>query len=142
MAGGGTGSTTMVMAEQLNHTKSEIVYLDFSASSMKVAQDRAKVRDLKNIVWITESIENIHRLNLLEFDFMQCSGVLHHLKSPITGLKRLKDSLKLEGGIDLMVYGTYGRIGVYHLQDMLQMMQLETGNILDELKTAKITLKR
>jgi ubiquinone/menaquinone biosynthesis C-methylase UbiE len=142
MAGGGTGATTMVMAEQLNHTNSEIVYLDFSVSSMKVALTRAKVRELRNILWISEGIENINRLNLPKFDFMQCSGVLHHLKSPIAGLKVLKDSLKLEGGIDLMVYGTYGRIGVYHMQDMLQRMNLETGNILDELKTAKITLQR
>ena len=142
MAGGGTGATTMVMAEQLNHTTSEIVYLDFSTSSMKVAQARAKARELKNIVWISEGIENIIRLNLPKFDFMQCSGVLHHLKSPITGLKVLKEHLKLEGGMDLMVYGTYGRIGVYHLQDVLQMMNLEAGHILDELNTAKITLQR
>ena len=142
MAGGGTGPTTMVMAEQLNHTQSEIVYLDFSASSMKVAQSRAKVRGLKNIVWISEGIENINRLNLPKFDFMQCSGVLHHLKSPITGLKVLKDSLKIEGGIDLMVYGTHGRIGVYHMQEMLQMINSETGNIMGELRAANVTLQR
>ena len=140
MAGGGTGPTTVVLAEQLNHTKSEMVYLDFSASSMKVAQSRAKVRDLQNIVWVREGIENVHRLNLATFDFMQCSGVLHHLKSPILGLNVLKDYLQQKGGIDLMVYGTYGRIGVYHVQETLRMLNLQTNDILDELKTANFTL--
>ena len=105
MAGGGTGPTTMVMAEQLNHTQSEVVYLDFSSASMKVAQDRARARKLTNVIWVTEGIENLQRLNLAKFEFTQCSGVLHHLKSPITGLKMLKDHLQMVGGIDLMVYG-------------------------------------
>ena len=141
MAGGGTGPTTMVMAEQLNHTNSEVVYLDFSASSMKVAQARARARRLKNIIWVTEGIENIHRLNLAKFDFMQCSGVLHHLKSPINGLNILKDHLHPTGGIDLMVYGTHGRIGVYQLQNMLKMVNSPTPGITDELKRTNLILK-
>ena len=141
MAGGGTGATTMVLAEQLNHTESEIVYLDFSSSSMNVAQSRARFRGLKNVVWVREGIENIHRLNLATFDFMQCSGVLHHLKRPITGLKVLKDILQLEGGIDLMVYGTYGRTGVYHMQETLRLLNFQTTQITDELKMAKGALE-
>ena len=141
MAGGGTGATTMVLAEQLNHTESEIVYLDFSSSSMNVAQSRARFRGLKNVVWVREGIENIHRLNLATFDFMQCSGVLHHLKRPITGLKVLKDILQLEGGIDLMVYGTYGRTGVYHMQETLRLLNFQTTQITDELKMAKSALE-
>ena len=140
MAGGGTGPTTMVMAEQLNHTESEVVFLDFSRSSMKVAQGRARARKLKNIVWVTEGIENIQRLNLIKFDFMQCSGVLHHLKSPINGLNILKESLHLVGGIDLMVYGTYGRTGIYQLQHMLKMINYQTNDIYTELKNTNIVL--
>ena len=68
----------MAMAEQLNHTRYDVVYLDFIASSMQVAQSRARVRDFKNSIWITEGIENIYRLSLGKFDFMQCSGALHH----------------------------------------------------------------
>ena len=142
MAGGGTGATTMFLAEQLNHTKSEVVYLDFSTSSMKIAQIRAKIRELKNIIWVTEGIENIHRLNLNKFNFIQCSGVLHHLKLPTVGLRTLKDVLHLSGGgIDLMVYGTYGRIGVYHIQHALKLLNSKRDQIMDELKTANTTLQ-
>ena len=141
MAGGGTGPTTMVIAEQLNHTDSEVVYLDFSASSTKVAQARARARKLTNIIWVTEGIENIHRLNLAKFDFMQCSGVLHHLKRPIDGLNTLKDHLQSVGGIDLMVYGTTGRIGVYQMQHMLKMINYQTHDIISELKNTNSMIK-
>ena len=141
MAGGGTGPTTMVMAEQLNHTQSEVVYLDFSSASMKVAQDRARARKLTNVIWVTEGIENLQRLNLAKFEFTQCSGVLHHLKSPITGLKMLKDHLQMVGGIDLMVYGTYARIGVYQMQNMLKIINYRMHDIIKELKNTNLILK-
>ena len=44
IAGGGIGDTTMFLAEQLNHTDAEIVYLDFSPASLKIAQERAAIR--------------------------------------------------------------------------------------------------
>ena len=45
----------------LNH---QIVYLDFSRASMKVAQRRAKTKGLTNIRWFYDEIENIPELNL------------------------------------------------------------------------------
>ena len=42
IAGGGTDGGAPFMAEQLNHTNFEVVYLDFSYSSMEIAQYRAK----------------------------------------------------------------------------------------------------
>ena len=44
VAGGGIGGTTMFLAEQLAHTNAEIIYLDFSPASMKIAQTRASIR--------------------------------------------------------------------------------------------------
>ena len=44
IAGGGIGDTTMFLAEQLNYTNAQIVYLDFSPASMKIAQERAEIR--------------------------------------------------------------------------------------------------
>ena len=36
VAGGGTGRDTNYLAEQLNHTNAEIVYMDFSQNSMNI----------------------------------------------------------------------------------------------------------
>ena len=59
VAGGGTGSVTVFMGEQLNHTNGEIVHLDLSAASMHIAQTRAKIRGLRNIIWIQKFTKRI-----------------------------------------------------------------------------------
>ena len=48
VAGGGTGRDTNYLAEQLNHTNAEIVYMDFSQNSMNVAQLMTKMNQSKN----------------------------------------------------------------------------------------------
>jgi ubiquinone/menaquinone biosynthesis C-methylase UbiE len=40
------------------------VYLDFSHASMVVAQERADIRQLQNIKWVNDKIENIPLLDL------------------------------------------------------------------------------
>ncbi|MBY0533687.1 MAG: class I SAM-dependent methyltransferase, partial [Rickettsiaceae bacterium] len=52
VAGAGTGDAVICYAEQLKNTNAEIVYLDFSKASMAIAQERAKIRGLKNIKWV------------------------------------------------------------------------------------------
>ena len=84
-AAGGIGGQTIMMAEQLNHTNAEIVYMDFSSSSMHIAKQRASIRGLSNIVWIQGWIENIPSLDIGKFDLIICSGALHHMKDPTQG---------------------------------------------------------
>jgi ubiquinone/menaquinone biosynthesis C-methylase UbiE len=122
IAGGGTGDSTVYLAEQLKDTDAEVVYLDFSKNSMAIAQKRAEYRGLKNITWIHDSILNIPKLKLGKFDYITCTGVLHHLASPDEGLKILADSLTDDGGMCIMVYAQYGRTAVYQIQEMLRIV--------------------
>ena len=85
VAGGGTGGVTIFYGEQLNHTNAEVVYVDFSTTSMKISQQRACFRKLNNIIWIRTWIEEVRHLGIGLFEQSQCSGVLHHLKTPILG---------------------------------------------------------
>ncbi|HJD56092.1 MAG TPA: class I SAM-dependent methyltransferase [Rickettsia endosymbiont of Pyrocoelia pectoralis] len=141
IAGGGTGDSTIYMAEQLKNKKNaEIIYLDFSKPSMEVAQKRAEVRGLKNITWVNDSILNIPNLKLGKFDYINCTGVLHHLANPDEGLKNLKDSLKPTGGMGLMVYAKYGRTGVYQIQDLMKMINTGTKNRVEEVMNGKLIL--
>ena len=60
IAGGGIGGTTMFLAEQLAHTNAEIIYIDFSPASMKIAQTRASMRyciQCQNISYIRKISE-------------------------------------------------------------------------------------
>jgi hypothetical protein len=43
--------------------------------------------------------------------------VLHHLADPDAGLRALRDVLKPDGAMHMMVYAPYGRAGIYMLQE-------------------------
>ena len=140
IAGGGTGDSVIYMATQLKNTNAEIIYLDFSRASMEIAQKRAKILDLNSITWIHDSILNIPNLNLGKFDYINCIGVLHHLENPPKGLEILKDCLTPTGAINLMVYGKIGRTGIYQMQDLLRLVNVDARNKEEEIMTAKAFL--
>ena len=140
--GGGTRGAYF-MSEQLNHTRnSEIVYIDFSKSSMMVAQLINSIRKTSNVVWIISWIEAIPFLGLGSFEFVTCTGVLHHLKVPQTGLNIIKDTQSLNGGAILMVYGKHGRIGVYQLQHLFRILNKNEKNMSKEISNAKKVLHK
>ena len=135
VAGGGTGDATIFLAEQLRHTDAEIVHLDMSQASIAIAQERAQIRGLTNIQWIYDSLLNLPRLyeqGLARFDYINCSGVLHHLAEPDAGLQALKSVLKDTGSIGLMVYATAGRTGVYQMQALMRLVNENVNAAGDE----------
>jgi hypothetical protein len=69
-----------------------------------------------------ESIKDLGR----SFDLIVCTGVLHHLPEPDVGLRALRDALSRKGAIHLMVYATYGRAGIYMLQEYCRMLRIGT----------------
>ena len=140
VAGGGTGDSLIYLAEQLKYTDAEIIYLDFSFASLEIAQKRAEVRGLQNITWICDSILNIPELKLGKFDFIECSGVLHHLAIPDDGFKILKNSLTDRGGMSVMIYAKYGRTGVYQAQKLMQLINSGVSNRTEEITNCKTML--
>ncbi len=122
VAGGGTGDSVIHLAEQLRETSAEIVYLDMSAASRSIAEQRAAVRGLNNITWLTESLLSIPELDIGQFDYINCSGVLHHLSDPQEGARALASVLKDDGAIYLMLYAEYGRHSIYLLQTLFREM--------------------
>jgi SAM-dependent methyltransferase len=139
IAGGGTGDSSTFIGEQLkNHPKAEIIYLDFSRASMEIAKERARIRGIKNIKFINDSIYNIPDLNLGKFDYINCCGVLHHLQDPPLGLKILQESLTPDGGMFIMVYAKYGRTGLYQIQDLMKMVNTDIKERTQEVHNCNI----
>jgi len=121
VAGGGTGDQTIFLAEQLRYNRyAEIVHLDISATSLSIARRRADVRRLHNITWHHTSLLELPSLGLGQFDYINCAGVLHHLEDPAAGLAALTSVLKEHGAMMIMLYGQYGRTGVYHVQELMR----------------------
>ena len=119
-AGCGTGDNTVFLGEQLRGGGAEIVSLDFSSTSLDIARRRVEARGLAGVTFVQAAIEDAPSLGLGEFDFIVCSGVLHHLASPEAGLRALRSMLKPDGGLALMVYATYGREPVYLMQSLMR----------------------
>jgi SAM-dependent methyltransferase len=124
IAGGGTGDGTIMLAQHLadRGCPAELVYLDVSSAARVIAEARAQRRNLTSIRFMTASLLELPKLALGQFDYIDCCGVLHHLPDPAAGLAVLAAALKNDGGIGLMVYGSLGRIGVYHLQKILRQL--------------------
>ena len=117
------------MSEQLNHTlDSEIVYLDFSKKSIIISQIKTYFRKTNNTVWISSWIEDVPKLGIGLFDLITCTGVLHHLKSPQKGLNIMKNVQFKSGGAGVMVYGSYGRTGIYQIQELLRIIDMYKYN--------------
>jgi hypothetical protein len=70
--------------------------------------------------WITGSLLDAGEYG--PFDYIDCCGVLHHLPEPQAGFRALADALAPRGGMGIMVYGRYGRSGVYETQQALRLL--------------------
>ena len=141
VAGGGTGDAVTMLAEQLRDTDAEIVYIDLSSASMEIAKARVKARGLDNVTWHQASILDIPGMALGQFDYINCSGVLHHLEDPDAGLAALTSALKDDGVMGLMVYGQYGRTGVYQMQELMRLMMEEEDSIEQRIQDTKSVLQ-
>ena len=139
VAGGGTGDACIMLAQQLADQRcpGEVVYLDLSSASRQICEARAKARGLRNIQFVTGSLLDLPAMNIGQFDYIDCTGVLHHLPEPAVGMRALASVLQPDGGIGVMLYGEYGRSGVYPLQEMLRTLAPPSMALEDRLAMAK-----
>ncbi len=98
----------------------EVVHLDMSGPSQAIARKRAEIRGLSNLRFVEGSLLDVAEIAPGPWDYIDCCGVLHHLEDPDAGLAALASVLHPDGGMGIMVYGELGRIGIYHMQDMLR----------------------
>ncbi len=128
IAGGGTGDAAIMLAQQLAEfgaRDAEIIYLDWSTASRRIAEARARARGLTTLRFVTGSLLDLAALGLGGFDYIDCCGVLHHLEDPEAGLAALTNALAPEGGMGLMLYAPLGRIGVYPMQAALRALDTD-----------------
>ena len=90
--------------------------IDFSATSVRCTEELKRKYELHNLQVRQLPLERAGELGT-RFDQIVCTGVLHHLADPEAGLQALRDVLKPDGVMHLMVYAPYGRTGIYLLQE-------------------------
>jgi len=137
VAGGGTGDATTYLAEQLRGTGAEIMQIDMSSASIEIAKKRSEIRGLKSTSFIHNSLLELPNLDIGKFDYINCSGVLHHLANPTEGLLALKSVLKDDGVMGIMVYAEYGRTPTYFMQELMRMINKGEPNLQQQVANCK-----
>lgn len=108
--------TSQAAKHALRWPVAEVTGIDISATSVRHTEDLKRKYNLTNLQVHQLSIDRLTDLGET-FDQIVCTGVLHHLEDPGAGLAALRDVLKPDGAMHLMVYASYGRTGIYMLQE-------------------------
>ena len=106
-AGCGTGIAAVDTA--LRHPDIQLTAIDVSPISLSLAKNFADEKGVGDrISYIQMPIEEVESLGE-EFDFINCTGVLHHLDDPAKGLMMLRKVLAREGGDPRQLFLPVGR---------------------------------
>ena len=110
----GCGTNQAAVISYTNPT-ANVVAIDVSESSLGHHRVLAERYDLANLELHRLPIEEVSTLGR-DFDLIVTTGVLHHLADPGAGMRALGQCLRVNGVLAVMLYATYGRIGVQLLQ--------------------------
>ncbi len=123
----------------LRHPAARVFGIDHSETSIRHTRGLKNRYGLQNLKLEVLPLEQVAALGQ-NFDKIICTGVLHHLPEPESGLAALQSVLKPDGALHLMVYAPYGRTGIYMLQDFCRQLSLrpDTAEIQDLAQTLKL----
>lgn len=96
-----------------------VIGIDLSESSLAHQRKLKEKHHLSNLRLEKMDLTKVQSLGT-DFDFITSTGVLHHLPNPDEGLLALKNVLRPDGVMNLMVYGTNLRLGVYLMQEVFR----------------------
>lgn len=105
-AGCGTGRPLTLVASTFPNAR--LTAIDLSRASMAYAIRKTREAGATHIDFRHGDILNVGALGK-DFDFIESSGVLHHMKDPIEGWKRLLDCLRPGGRMQIGLYSAAAR---------------------------------
>lgn len=129
VAGCGTGLPVAAAAQTFPTTK--IMGIDMSLTSMAYAKRKTQSMGLNNTDFRQIDILNLAQLGE-KFDFIECGGVLHHMKDPMAGWAALKSVLTPGGRMFIALYGKRARKDIFAGQDLVKEMEL--GSSLEDIR--------
>ncbi|MCB9976215.1 MAG: methyltransferase domain-containing protein [Rhodospirillales bacterium] len=115
-AGCGTGK--QVIQDRYMYPRAHITAVDLSLSSICYAKRKIQELGVDRVEFMHADILELGQLNK-KFDFIMCSGVLHHMQDPEAGLKVLLSLLKPKGIMNIGLYSEYARQTVVKLRDLV-----------------------
>jgi SAM-dependent methyltransferase len=129
--------TSQAARYALRQPTARITAIDISEPSLNHTRELQRKYNLENLDLHQLPLERVGELGH-PFDQIVCTGVLHHLPDPDLGLRALRDVLKPDGAINLMVYGAYGRAGIYMIKEYCRLLGIGSSD--QELRELGATL--
>ncbi len=106
VAGCGTGSHPLRLAMQ--HPETDVLGVDLSLASLGHAARKAVELGIANVEWRHGDLLDLPQLGET-FDYVECSGVLHHLEEPLEGWRALCEVLRPGGLMRISLYSERAR---------------------------------
>ena len=124
--------TSQAARHALREPDARITAIDVSETSLRHTRRLQQQYELHKLELHQVSILDVHTLGKT-FDQIVCTGVLHHLADPDLGLRSLRSVLKPNGAMQIMVYASYGRTGIYMMQAYCRLLGItpSTPELLD-----------
>jgi SAM-dependent methyltransferase len=113
--------TSQAATHALREPDAHVTAIDISETSLRHTRDLQQTYRLCNLDLHRLAIEDVGELGR-SFDQIVCTGVLHHLPDPDIGLRALRNVLAPDGAMQVMVYATYGRAGIYMMQEYCRLL--------------------
>ena len=129
--------TSQAAIHALREPDARVTAIDISETSLRYTRDLQRKHGLRNLDLHRLAIEQVRELGKV-FDQIVCTGALHHLPDPDTGLRALRSVLAPDGAMHLMVYAAYGRAGIYMMQEYCRL--LGVGATEEELRDLGATI--
>lgn len=126
--------TNQAVFTGLRFPNATIVASDLSEQSLASAGRSAKALGVHNIEFRNESVNSARYRE--EFDFIICTGVIHHNADPRESLSRLAAALRPAGFMELMVYNRYHRVSTTAFQKSIRLL-CAGADFEDELRIAQ-----
>ncbi len=116
VAGCGTGEHSIGAATR--YLNSEVLAVDLSLKSLSYAIRKTKELNINNIKYMQANIFDLKLLKK-DFDIIESSGVIHHMKDPLSGLSALANCLKMNGLMRIAVYSKIARESIYKARKII-----------------------
>lgn len=136
-AGCGTGESTSYLVH-LNDG-AQVTAIDLSNGALEVARERmARSLPLSKDRCTFRHMSIFDAADIeIQFDLINCVGVVHHTPDPLRAVRALADRLKPGGIMHIFVYAAHGRWEISLMQKALRIMQGGTDQFTDGVKLGR-----
>jgi SAM-dependent methyltransferase len=133
--------TNQAIYTALRFPKASVIGSDISSQSLDICAQTARVLGVNNLSLRQENLSTVDYDS--HFDYVVCTGVVHHTANPETALGNISRALKREGILELMVYNRFHRIVTSALQKAVRLIAGTHRQINDfdaEMNIAKVII--